>query len=472
MELREVLASLRVAWWLPLVGLLVGATTAAGISLLQTPIYTSTTQLFITSSASGTTSDALQGSYFTQDRVLSYARLVEGEETYNRVSDRLGVDPGELTSVIAASVQADTVILDVTVTDPSPERARAVAEAVGFEFPDLVAELETPAAAADSPVKVTVIDHPELPTAPSSPQVSRNSALGAVFGALLGTGLAILRRRLDRSVTNAQEASDLVGAPVIGTVRRDDGLETRHIAIGSEGRSGEDYRQLRANLQFLSVDEPPKVIMISSAVPAEGKTTLTINLALALVDAGRKVTIVEADLRRPKVTRYLGLVGGVGLTNVLAGSADLEEVLQAYGKGGLSVVAAGPTPPNPGELLGSTQMATLIEKLRPANDFILVDAPPLLPVADSSALAPLMDGVLLSVRYGKTHKDVLRQAAVTLERVQARTLGLIMNIVPPRTELASVYGYGYDYTSDAAAKSRRRGTARRERRGKSRGMLP
>ncbi|WP_233517599.1 CpsD/CapB family tyrosine-protein kinase [Geodermatophilus marinus] len=210
-------------------------------------------------------------------------------------------------------------------------------------------------------------------------------------------------------------------------------------------RTAEDYRQLRNNLQFLNVDEPPKVIMVSSAVPSEGKTTAVVNLGLALADAGRRVTIVEADLRKPKVTRYLGMVGGVGLSNILADTADLDDVLQRYGTGELSVIAAGPTPPNPGELLSSRHMFALLDKLRAANDFVLVDAPPLLPVADSTGLAVYMDGVLLSVRYGSTRKEQLQQAAATLERVGAKALGVILNIVPPKAELASAYGYGYSY---------------------------
>jgi capsular exopolysaccharide synthesis family protein len=237
---------------------------------------------------------------------------------------------------------------------------------------------------------------------------------------------------------------------VIGTVLRDGGLEKQHVIVRSgDNRTAEDYRQLRTNLQFLNVDAPPKVIMVSSAVPAEGKTTVVVNLGLALAESGRRVVIVEEDLRRPKVIRYLGMVGGVGLTNVLAGAAELDEVTQSYGSIDLAVIAAGPTPPNPGELLSSSQMSSLIEKLRGAYDFVLVDAPPLLPVADSSGLAVIMDGVLLSVRHGSTTKEQLRQAAMTLERVGAKTLGVILNIVPPKAGLASAYGYAYSYGTDA-----------------------
>ena len=446
MELREVLAALRAAWWLPCVALIVGGGTAILVSLLQTPLYTSSTQLFVSTSDSQTSSDALQGSYFAQDRMASYALLVSGPETLLRVADRLRVDPDDLQSEISATAVTDTVLIDVTVSDPSPARAQEVAEAVGAEFPTLIAELETPNGGGPPPVKVTVMVTPEVASAPTSPQTTRNLALGLLVGLLVGAGLAIARARLDRTVKEADQVTELTGAPVLGLVLRDQSLEKRHIADRAFGsRSAEDYRQLRNNLQFLNVDEPPKVIMVSSAVPSEGKTTLVVNLALALADAGRTVTIVEADLRRPKVTRYLGLVGGVGLTNILTGSADLDEVLQRYGEGGVGVLGAGPLPPNPGEMLASTHMRSLLDKLRGENDFVLVDAPPLLPVADSSGLAVHMDGILLSVRYGNTRRDQVQQAAATIARVGGRILGVVLNIVPPKAQMATAYGYGYDY---------------------------
>ncbi|MGY1805894.1 polysaccharide biosynthesis tyrosine autokinase [Blastococcus sp. SYSU D00669] len=452
MELRNVLSALRAAWWLPVLGLLVGGAAALLASLLQTPQYTSSTQLFVSTRDTATTSDVFQGSQFSQQRVASYARLLTGDELAGRVIDRLDLDlsPQELRERVTATAVTDTVLIDVTVTDHSAEGAQAIAEAFGDEFTDFVTELETPEDGGASPVKVVVTDAPEVPTRPSSPQTTRNVALGLLVGLLVGAGLAIARAGFDRSVKDPDEAAELAGAPVIGFVLRDDGLEKQHVIDRrSATRTAEDYRQLRNNLQFLNVDHPPTVIMVSSAIPSEGKSTVVVNLALALLDAGRRVTIIEADLRRPKVTRYLGMVGGVGLTNILAGNAEYDEVVQRYGDGDLSVVGAGPLAPNPGELLASSHMAELIDKLRGENDFVLVDAPPLLPVADASGLAVHTDGVLLSVRYGSTRKEQLRQAAATLDRVGAKALGVILNIVPPKAQMATAYGYGYSYGYDA-----------------------
>lgn len=442
------MVALRSSWWLLLVGLILCAGAALGLGLATTPVYTSSTQLFVSTTNSTTISDLSQGSAFSEARVTSYAQLLTGPDLARKVIDRLGLkmSPPQLSGEITATATTATVLINVNVTDTSPAQAQRIARAVGQEFTTYAAALEAPSVSGTSPVKVTVTRVPDLPSAPSSPDISRNVMLGALVGLLVGAGAAIARARLDRSVKDPQDIPVLTGAPVIGTVLRDAALEKQHLIVRSgTNRTAEDYRQLRTNLQFLSVDEPPKVIMISSAMPSEGKTTVVVNLAMALVDAGRTVTVVEADLRRPKVTRYLGIVAGVGLTNILAGTAELDEVTQTYGTTAFKVIGAGPTPPNPGELLSSSHMLTLIDKLRTENDFVLVDAPPILPVADATGLAVAMDGVLLSVRYGSTTKDQLRQAASTLDRVGAKTLGVILNIVPPRAQVASAYGYGYSY---------------------------
>jgi len=448
MDLREALVALRESWWLPVIGVIGGAVAALLFSLAQTPLYTSSTQFFVSTRDSASTSDIVQGSQFSEARVTSYTRLITGEDLAGRVVDRLdlAMTPGALRAEIAATAAPDTVLIDVAVTDPSAQQAQRIAEAIGTEFTALVGELETPEAGDASPVRVTVTDRPEVSTFPSSPKTYRNVAIGLFLGFLVGAGLAVVRARLDRSVKDPDEVADLVQAPVMGVILRDEALNKQHVIdrVGNN-RTAEDYRQPRTNLQFLDVDNPPTVIMVSSAVPSEGKTTLVVNLALTLTDLGRRVTIVEADLRRPKVIRYLGLIRGVGLTNVLAGTADVEDVSQQVGQGELFVIAGGPTPPNPGELLASANMSSLLDKLRSENDYVLIDAPPLLPVADSSGLAVHTDGVLLSVRYGSTRKDQLEQAGQTLARVGARTLGVILNIVPSNANMAPSYGYGHDY---------------------------
>ncbi|MGY1752134.1 polysaccharide biosynthesis tyrosine autokinase [Blastococcus sp. SYSU D01042] len=446
MDSRAVRAALRAAWWLPVLGALIGAAVAATASLLQTPLYTSSTQLFVSTTESATTSDVYQGGQFSQQRVASYARLLTGEELARRVIDELGLDlsPAELSATVTATPVPETVLIDVSVTSPDPERAQDVTAALGTEFRGLVADLESAPGTEASPVRVLVVDRPELPISPSTPQIPRNVVLGVLAGLFLGAAAALVRARLDQSVRDQDETAKLAAAPVIGTIPRDPALQTTHLVDHRTSAAGaEAFRQLHTNIQFLQVDEPPRVIMISSSIPGEGKTTLAVNLAVTLAGSGQRVVLVEADLRRPRVTRYLGLVGGVGLTNILAGTATTDEVLQMHGEN-LAVLGAGPTPPNPGQLLASGQMAALLEELRDKNDIVLVDAPPLLPVADASGLAVLVDGTVLVVRYGgATTREQLRQSATTLQRVGAKTLGVVLNSVPPKTAVASAYGYEY-----------------------------
>lgn len=447
-EFREALTALRAAWWMPLVGALLGGLVGFGLSLAQTPVYSSTTQLFASTTDSGSTSAFVEANRFSQERLASYAQLLTGPRLAERVVDGLSLDmtPRELAEKVEATPVADTVLIDVTVTDPDPETAQLIATTVGAEFRTLVREFESVGAGDAVPVEVFVAADAELPTTPTSPKTIRNTAMALTLGLLAGSGAAIARTRLDRSVKDPELAADLAGAPVIGTVAADRSVQQRPVVqAGSMVRTAEDFRRIRTNLQFLSVDEPPTVIMISSALPDEGKTTLAANLALTLVDAGKRVTLLEADLRRPKLTRYLGLVSGAGLTNILAGTADVDDVLQPYGDGRLTVIAAGPTPPNPGELLASSHMSALVGKLRTQSDFVLLDAPPLLPVADSAGLAVHTDGALLAVRYGKTRTDQLEQAATSLERVGSKVLGVVLNFVPPRADVAAAYGYGHAY---------------------------
>ena len=447
MEPRAVWSALRMRWRSSVAGLLAGVALAGLATFLIGPSYTSTMQFFVSTADSASTSDAFQGNQFAQQRVASYAGLVTGDALATRIIESLdlSLSPDDVAAKIEATTVTGTVLIDVSVTDSSRVRAQRIAAALGEEFPELVSDLETTVDTAGTPVNVEFTDRPGAATAPSPPLAVRNVLLGAVLGLLLGAAVSIGRTLLDRSVTEPGDAEELAGAPVMGIVFHDEALNDEHTIERAGSRTAEQYRQLATSLQYLDVDEPPKVIMVSSAVPSEGKTTMVVNLALALSDAGHRVTIVEADLRRPRVVEYLDLVTGAGVTNLLAGTADVEDVVQVVADGRLRVIAAGPTPPNPSRLLGSSSMAVLLDKLRSDNDYVLVDAAPLLPVADSRGLAVHVDGVLLSVRHGNTSKDQLGEAARALDGVGATTLGVVLNMVPLRGDLAAAHAYGMDY---------------------------
>jgi capsular exopolysaccharide synthesis family protein len=457
MNFGEMVRALRSGWWMPALGLLLGGLVAAAVTLVTTPVFTSHTQLFVSTTDSSSTAEAFQGNQFAEKRIASYAELLTSQELAARVVAELGLDltPGELASRIDAAPVSGTVVLDVSVTDPSPVAAQRIARTVADQFIAAVAELETPAGSLTSPVRVTVFGAADLPRSPSAPQPVLDLAVGLVIGFGLGAVTAVVRARLDRSLKDPDEVADLAGAPVIGLVLRDDELEERHrVDLEGSSRSAEAYRHLQTNLQFLDVDTPPRVLMVSSAMPSEGKTTVAVNLALALADAGQRVALIEADLRRPRVTSYLGLVNGVGLTNVLTGRVRAEEVAQPYGDGDLVVIGAGPSAPNPAQLLASGAMRALLEQLRESHDYVVLDAPPLLPVADATGLAVLADGVLLSVRHGSTTREQLQRTRDTLDRVGARTVGAVLNIVPARDDVSAAYGYSAEYAAAPATAAR------------------
>ena len=208
MEFRDVLAALRHGWWLAVMGVVIGGLAALGVSLLMTPRYSAETQLFVSTDDSSSTSAVFQGSQFSQDRVSSYAELLGGEELATRVVGALDLNmsPGQLSGEIEVSTVPQTVLLNVTVTDPSPQQARLIAEEIATQFPEMVTELETTSSGA-SPVRVAVVHPPVLPSVPSSPQTLLNVILGALVGLRLGAVAAIRRDRLDRSIKKPEDAA-------------------------------------------------------------------------------------------------------------------------------------------------------------------------------------------------------------------------------------------------------------------------
>lgn len=259
MEFVSLVRALRVRWWLPVGGLALGAAIAVGISLLLPPGYTASTELFVATTDTSSASEALQGGQFSQSRIASYTHILQGEDMASRVIRSLNLDmtAKQLQGEISVTPVTDTVLLDVAVTDRSPGRARDIAAALDDQFVSLVTDLETPDAGGATPVKVTVVQQPQLPRTASSPQLVRNIAIGMVAGLLLGAAGAILRARFDRSIKDRSEAAELAGAPVCGVVREDESLARRHVLDGAVASGAmEGYRQLRANIQSLDVDAP------------------------------------------------------------------------------------------------------------------------------------------------------------------------------------------------------------------------
>ena len=447
MDVKDILPAVRAGWWLLVIGLLLGVGGAGLHTWQATPMYTSTIQMFVSTTGANDANTALQGNMFSQQRMASYVQLLTGPKLAARVSTTLNLDEStdELTASIAATAMPETVLLNATVTRPSPVEAHDIALALGEQFSLMVTELETLESGTASAVKVTITAPPQISDEPAYPRPVRNVVIGALMGLFAGLGGAFLRARMDSTVKSPESVQQIAGTGLVGALVEDatlqDGPATDE---GAYSETAEAYRQIRTNLQFIDVDNPAKVIVVTSSLPGEGKTTVAVNLAVVLAQSGVRVALIEADMRRPRVTRYLGMISGAGLSNVLSGAAYLDDVLQPYGDGQLSVIAAGPVPPYPSEMLGSQQMRGLLDALREEYDYVILDAPPLLPVTDGAVLSVAADGAILVARHGVTTKAQLAQASSDLRRIDARLLGVILNRIPAKA--ASGYGYGYQYS--------------------------
>lgn len=454
MELQDYLMVVRKRWRVILLVVLLCVGLAAAVTLAQTKVYQSRIQFFVTTTGSEDSGALLQGSTFTQQRVKSYAQLLTTPRILTPVAEAVGVT-GDISGKVTATTPPDTVLIEVAVTDPSPVKATAIATAIAQEFPATVSELETPPGTTVSPVKVTVVQPPTDPTTPVSPKPLRNIALGGVVGLLLGLGVALLRETLDKTVKSQDDIKAVTEVPILGAIMRDPDAVKRPLIVEVDPRSrrAEAFRSLRTNLQFVDAANHPRTLVVTSSLASEGKSTMSANLALTMAQGGSKVCLVEADLRRPKVLDYLGLEGAVGLTDALIGKAEVFDVIQPYGGTNMWVLGAGPIPPNPSELLGSTAMRGLLVELASRFDYVVIDSPPILPVTDAVVLSSLVDGVIVVVGSGVVQRDQLTHAIESLESVAANVLGLVLNRVAVNSAGYGGYGYGAygysNYTSEA-----------------------
>jgi capsular exopolysaccharide synthesis family protein len=263
-------------------------------------------------------------------------------------------------------------------------------------------------------------------------------------GLIVGVGAAALRDSLDTTIRSPELLAEVASAPTLSVIPFDGEAATSPLITEGSAQSSraEAMRQLRTNLQFVEVDRPLRSLVVSSAVPGEGKSTTVCNLGIAFAEAGKRVVIVDADLRRPTIAEYLGLEGAVGLTNVLAGQASVRDVIQPWGNNSLWVLPSGYIPPNPSELLGSDNMADLLAALSDSFDMIIIDTPPLLPVTDAAVMAAIADGCLLVSRHGKTTTTQVATAFSALAAVGAKLHGCVLSMSPARRATAYSY-YGY-----------------------------
>ncbi len=451
MQYQDYLRTLRRGWRL-IVASVVVCLLIGGLMIARAqPTYSATAELFVAPGSGPSTTQLVQGSAFFADRVKTYAQIVDSTVVLEPVVKELGLHMSSraLAAHVSATAPIDTVLLRIHVTDTDPEQAAAVANAVAKRFQTVATDLETVKGSKDDPVvRVTIVQPATVPSVPISPNRKLILLLAGMIGLAIGFAIAVFREALNNRVRSEANLRAITDMPVVGKIpqkARDDSILLAGEA--SHGFRAEAFRQLRTNLQYLDVSDEHHTFVITSALPSEGKTVTAANLALTIADAGMSVCLVEADLRRPRLSRLLDLEPEIGLTSIIIGTITAEAAAQRWGGTGVDVIAAGYLPPNPSELLSSQRMTELLDELKRKYDFVILDTPPLLAVTDAAILARSCGGAIMVVSTKGRHtvtREQLLESFENLETAGTKVLGVVLNRLPtkgPDAIALSEYGY-------------------------------
>lgn len=442
-SLRGIAGSLRKFWWIVVAAAVIGALGSYVYASLQTPLYKATASLYFALNQSTSASDLNQGSAYTQSQMLSFAQLVTSSRVLEPVIDDLGLDatPRELVRSIEISIPQDTVTLRVTGIANDPKASADLANAIAEQLIIVVKDVAPKNPAGDSTITADIIDDAVAPEFQFTPNKTRDAVLGGFLGGVLGLAVAILIGVLDTRMRNEEALAQAGGDPVLGVVSKAPVLSARGIAVSQEplGHTAEEFRRIRSALAYANVSSRVKVLLVTSGMPAEGKSTVSVNLAMTLAGLRNSVLLIDADMRRPRAHEHAGIDGSIGLTSVLLDEVDFEVAKHSVADSTLDILPAGTVPPNPAELLTSSRMAQLLDFAAAEYDYVVIDSPPTLSVADANLFATQTDGVILVVDATKTRRAALTKSIKSLESGGARILGTVLNRARPDRHRSEYY---------------------------------
>jgi tyrosine-protein kinase len=457
MELRDYVAVLRKYWASILAITLLGLIGASVVSLATPPTYTARGAVFLAVRGGDSASELAQGANYATNQVRSYAQVVTTPTVLQPVITKLQLNttPAELAEFVTASIPANTALIEIAVVDGDPELGARIAQTTSEQLVATVDQLSPADSNGRRAVVATIVTPATVPLEKTTPRTTLNLAVGLVIGLFLGFGQAILRNTLDRSIRTEDDVARATDHSVIAKIPFDSDAAEHPLVMFSDPHSlrAEAYRKLRTNLRFLDVAKGTdrRSLVVTSSIAGEGKSTTSINLASTIAEGGEKVLLIDADLRRSTVAKYLGIEGSVGLTTVLIGRASLDDVVQPIGTGTFHVIAAGEIPPNPAELLASDAMKQLLDEATATYDTVVIDAAPLLPVTDAAILSTITGGALIVAGSGNVTVPELEDSVATLDQVSGTALGVILN----KAKVGTGDGYYYHYNSEDRAPRRR-----------------
>lgn len=376
--------------------------------------------------------------------------------SYSSSMQSLDREMQQLQSQIQATQQAlDAERAKAIPSSAEIARLETLAAQYRSTYADLLQSYEGMRVAAASSSEALILTKPaKVPAQPILPRKELNTALAGAIGALLGLAAAFLIEHLDDTIKTEGDVQRVTQVPTLATIprfsRSQSASKAPLMAAHPESAEAEAYRLLRANFQFatLGMGNSAITVVVSSAQPQEGKTTVAVNLSLSLARIGKQVLLVDTDLRRPTLHSQFGLPNDAGLTSLfLEEDPHPEEFIRDTGVTGLRLLTSGPIPANPAELLEYPHFATILARLQKLADYLILDSPPVLSVADAGILARKAGAVLLVAQPGKTRSDALKESVLNLERVRVRVLGVVLNKAGHRP------GYYYSYEQHGRARS-------------------
>lgn len=366
-----------------------------------------------------------------QKMVKTYSELLTSKIVLEDVIGNTGLDLtlDDLASMIKIKTTTESEFINITIEGKNADDTTLIANQLPVSLKNISSQIR----GVDN---VILVDTASRPEKPASPNIIINISLAFVLGLIFSICLVILINYLDQRIKDKNELKEIINLPILGEVPNFSSLNTNNddnylfASIAPKSLPSESINILRSNLQFCNVNSSLKKILFTSSSPGEGKSTIISNLGISLALTNKKVIIIDCDMRKPRIHRLFSLSNIIGLSHILSNQAELEECLQSSGIDNLSILTAGIIPPNPSELISSSGMKILLDRLSSNFDFILIDSPPLPLVADSQVLSTFVDGTLLITKFGYTNKSSLINTTEILDGLNTNVIGVVLNNSP------------------------------------------